>query len=259
MTWGKPPWGGSSGVSQFAAYVRLAGAQNAVNKELVYRQHEIVTGENPDRLVYNNKTIYLLLWGVNQSDRNTLICPLPYMHPVKNHTHVAFNGNIGPTLNRLTYALADFGQTMAARISARWLQTPGISNRQISTVLSAQKVIYTISPTLFPRPSDWPANRQVLGFRAPERVTAWLPDQALVDFLENNQHRRILLITFGSMINPEPAEKTTMILEILERNQIPAIVNTAAGGLVEPADYDRRQFHFVNYIPYDWIFPQIYV
>ena len=60
------------------------------------------------------------------------------------------------------------------------------------------------------------------------------------------------------MTNPEPEEKTKIFLDILERNNIPAIINTASGGLVKPDKYNIELFHFVSRIPYDWILPKIY-
>ena len=60
------------------------------------------------------------------------------------------------------------------------------------------------------------------------------------------------------MTNPEPEEKTNIILNILQRNNIPAIINTASGGLIKPKEYDTDLFHFIVEIPYDWIFPKIY-
>jgi UDP:flavonoid glycosyltransferase YjiC (YdhE family) len=60
------------------------------------------------------------------------------------------------------------------------------------------------------------------------------------------------------MTNPQPAEKTRIIIDILQRHKIPAIINTASGGLVEPAAYDSDLIHFVSQIPYDWILPKMY-
>lgn len=68
----------------------------------------------------------------------------------------------------------------------------------------------------------------------------------------------MLFITFGSMTNPEPEEVTKIIIDILERNNIPAIINTASGGLIKPDKYDSDLLHFVSRIPYDWIFPKVY-
>ena len=60
------------------------------------------------------------------------------------------------------------------------------------------------------------------------------------------------------MTNAAPKEKTAIILDILERNNIPAIINTASGGLVKPNNYNSKLIHFVNRIPYDWILPKVY-
>ena len=47
-------------------------------------------------------------------------------------------------------------------------------------------------------------------------------------------------------------------MEILEKHHIPAIINTASGGLIKPATYNPDLFHFVSQIPYSWIFPKVY-
>jgi len=60
------------------------------------------------------------------------------------------------------------------------------------------------------------------------------------------------------MINHDPEGKTKVFIDILERNNIAAIINTASGGLIEPEKYDTEWFHFVSRIPYDWIFPRVY-
>ena len=60
------------------------------------------------------------------------------------------------------------------------------------------------------------------------------------------------------MPNPEPKQKTKIILEILERNKIPAIINTASGGLVKPDKFNSELIYFVSQISYDWVFPKMY-
>ena len=87
-------------------------------------------------------------------------------------------------------------------------------------------------------------------------MSNWKPEPELNAFL--GTHKKILFITFGSMTNPEPEENTSLFLEILQKNKIPAIINTSFGGLTEPDEYDRELFYFVKNIPYDWIFPRVY-
>ena len=66
------------------------------------------------------------------------------------------------------------------------------------------------------------------------------------------------MVTFGSMTNPAPEVKTRVLIDILERNKIPAIINTASGGLAEPEEYDHDLLYFVSDISYDWLFPKLY-
>ena len=102
----------------------------------------------------------------------------------------------------------------------------------------------------------WNENLKVLGFHERNKILTWNPDNELSDFFK--KHSKILFITFGSMLNPEPEEKTRILLEILMRNQIPALINTASGGLVKPDKFNSELIHFVSQIPYDWIFPKVY-
>ena len=249
--------GGGSGFKKMLAYIRLAGKQTEANKELTDKQYEIIESEIPDRIVYNAKVNYPIIWGLNNRGKTILICPLPYMHYVRDNTHVVFNSDFGSFLNKLTYSLANFGLVTTVMITKRWLKiTRKITRKQIKNVLLSNKAIYTISPSLFSRPDYWNENLKVLGFHERNKTINWRPDKDLNDFLE--KHHRILLITFGSMTNPEPEEKTKIIIEILERNNIPAIINTASGGLVKPDKFDSELIHFVSQIPYDRIFPKIY-
>ena len=255
---GKAAMGGSgSGLKKFLAFVKLAKNQTEINKDLINKQYEIIESEIPDRILYNGKVIYPIIWGLNNRGKNILVCPLPYIHYVRDNTHVLFNSNFGPLLNKLTYSLANFGMITTVMITKRWLKiTRKITRKQIKNALLSNKTVYTISPSLFSRPSYWNENLKVLGYHERNKVINWQPDKDLTNFLE--KHNKILFITFGSMINPEPGEKTKIIIEILERNKIPAIINIASGGLIKPDNFDSELIHFVSQIPYDWIFPKIY-
>jgi UDP:flavonoid glycosyltransferase YjiC (YdhE family) len=224
---------------------------------MILTWYEITESESPDRIVYNGKAIYPIVWGIDNRGKNILVSPVPFVHYVRNHTHAAFHSNFGPFLNKLTYSLANFGLIMTVRISIKWLKiTKKITRKQIKNALLSNKVIHTISPSLFPRPDYWNENIKVLGYHERDKAVKWQADRRLEQFVAN--HDKILFITFGSMTNPEPEEKTRIILDILERCQIPAVINTASGGLIEPAEYDTNLIYFVKQIPYDWIFPKMY-
>ncbi len=251
--------GGGSGLKQFRAMIKLSIKQTAVNKALVLRQYEILEAEKPDRVLYNGKALIPIFWGLDKGEEPILVCPLPYMHDMKDHPHVAFSRDLGPLLNRLTYRLADLGMVEALKISAKWLNMgTKITRKELYKALASGRAIYTISPSLFPRPETWREGLQVLGFHQRKQPTHWQPDKGLIEFLARHKRDRPLLVTFGSMTNPNPAEKTKIIVDILERHQIPAILNTASGGLVRLQQYNPDLIHFVAGIPYGWILPQIY-
>lgn len=251
--------GGSAGIQQFLAMVKLASQQTTINKALVLRQHEILEKEKPDRVLFNGKAIIPILWGLERGVEPILVCPLPYIHFVKEHSHIAFNRDLGPFLNRLTYRLADFGMLQTLKISARWLGITGVIPRErIKNTLPGSRAIYTISPSLFPRPQTWREGLQVLGYHHRKRPKHWQPDNDLTAFLARQQRDRLLLVTFGSMTNPDPQGVTRIIVDILARHKIPAVINTAEGGLARLAQYDMDLIHFVDRVPYEWILPQVY-
>ena len=49
-----------------------------------------------------------------------------------------------------------------------------------------------------------------------------------------------------------------IIPDILDRNKIPAGINTADGGLIKPGIFNSELIYFVSQIHYDWIFPKMY-
>jgi len=247
----------SSGLKKIIAYIKLARNQTEANKELVNLQYEIVKKENPDRIVYNGKSIYPIIWELNNSGKTIFVSPIPYMHYVKGHTHVAFNSNFGNFFNRLTFSLAHFGMVTTVLITKKWLEiSEKIDRKEVRNILKFNKSIYTISPSLFQPPSYWNENLKVLGYYERYKKENWIPGKELLDFIE--KHKKILFITFGSMLNPNPDKKTKLFLEILEQNKISAIINTASGGLVKPDGFNSEFIQFVSEIPYNWILPKIY-
>lgn len=248
---GAGPWW-----KKLGAYIKMARMQGDINKHMMEQQRKIVTEFQPDRIVHNGKAMFPVIWEVEHPGSTIMVSPVPFLHYVKGHTHVAFHSNYGDFLNKLTFRLADWGLIKTIMASLKWINRSDLSNKQIREALDSHKVIYTISPQLFPRPAYWPENRQVLGYHERDKTINWQPQPNLLQFLQ--RHEKILFVTFGSMTNPAPSKKTAIILNILQRNNIPALINTSAGGLLEPNTYDHDLFHFVSSIPYEWILPKMY-
>lgn len=254
---GRAAMGGATGWKKIKGTLQLALNQTEANKELVSRQKTIIDAEDPDIVIYNGKAVYPIIWGLLTQKKTIFVSPLPYMHYVDGHTHIAFNSNYGTFLNKLTFSLAHFGMVTTVKMAMKWLKIKEkISRKAIREVIKYGQAIYTISPSLFPQAKNWPEQIKVLGYHEKEHTSNWQASPQLVEFM--TQHEKILLVTFGSMINSAPNEKTELLLSLLEQYQLPAIINTASGGLIEPESYDQNLFHFVSRIPYDWVFPKVY-
>ena len=249
--------GGKFSIKKLKAYLNLISIQGPVNKKMVLKQEAVILKEQPDKILHNGKVIYPVVWSLKNKGKTILITPVPYMHYVKDHAHLGFNKNFGRFFNKYSYKIANYGllKTIMGSVKSLSLDRK-IRQKEIQDALFSNKAIYTISPTLFKRPDYWNDNLQVLGYHERKKTNHWKPDQELLSYLNN--HSKIILVTFGSMINDAPKEKTDLILKVLRDNKIPAIINTASGGMVKPTIYDSELFHFVKRIPYDWIFPKMH-
>jgi UDP:flavonoid glycosyltransferase YjiC (YdhE family) len=249
--------GGRFNCKKLRAYVKLISMQKPINRKMIQIQQEVVENMNPDRIIHNGKVMYPVVWSHEHKNKTILVCPVPYLHYVKDHAHVMFNRNFGAFINKLTYKLANFGLIKTISGSLKYLtEKKGLNSKDIRRALFENKAIYTISPSLFRRPHYWKENLQVLGYHERKKTVNWTPSAELEEFIGN--HDKLLLATFGSMINTDPKNKTKILLEALEKNNVPAIINTAAGGLIEPDTYNKELFFFVDNIPYDWVFPKVY-
>jgi len=254
---GKIAMGGGKGLKKTFAFIKLAMKQTGPNKEKETKLYELIKQERPDRVLYNSKTICPIIWEYKNSGKTTFLSPFPYLHYVKGHSLLVFGKNYGEFFNKLTFKLYDFGAATAALTTKKWLHIQDkIKRTELKKIVRNRKFIYTISPRLFPRPDYWESNIKVLGHHAVMIETDWKPKKELTEFIDKNE--KILFITFGSMTNPEPERKTKIILEILERNKIATIINTASGGLVKPGNFNSELIYFVSQIPYDWVFPKMY-
>ncbi|SFR35727.1 sterol 3beta-glucosyltransferase [Robiginitalea myxolifaciens] len=256
---GRIAMGGSGTTWQkIRSYAKLAHLFAPLRKQLTQRQFECLQRVQPDRLVFHAKIISGFVWGKENPGRATLLSPVPYiLHPTEELSHIAFNKDWGPWWNRASYKLANLGLIYSIKYDAKHVADyKKLSTRWIKSALKLQPTIYSVSPSLFNRPGYWPDHVQVLGFQERNQRSAWTPEPALQEFLE--RHKKILFVTFGSMVNPDAEGKTKQILATLEELRIPAILNTAGGGLVIPENYNREAFLFVRTIPYDWILPKVY-
>ncbi len=252
--------GGEGGIfRRMKNWASLAHKGMKLARESVETQHRVQLDESPDRIIYHPKCNTAIVWGMANPGRSIMLAPIPGLaHAVDEFA--AMWGNYGRTLNRLSVWLVNTIKAVAVKRFNRKLAKDfgdlGISISAIKrSMLETEKSIYTVSPSLFHRPHYWPETAEVVGYFERDKTVDWTPDKRLLKFL--NTHKKIVFISFGSMTNTDPRKKTEAIVNVLRRNNIPAIINTSWGGLTEIEDAPEHVV-FVSDVPYDWLYSNIY-
>ena len=241
------------------AGIRLYKKSGPINRNMVTRQYDLIKRENPDRIIFNGKSTYPFIWSISHPGKAVLVSPIPCLiHAVSDQPHVGFTMNMGKFLNRMTYALANRAYVSnIASTSKHLLNGVKVRKKAIGESLINTRMLYLVSPSIFPQNKDWPNHVRMLGFHmgsTPKNNEA--PNQEVVNFVE--KHPKLVLLTFGSMRNPDPVGTTSMLMDVLSKHRIPTLINTAAGGLVEPNSYDKELFCFTKTISYEWVLPKCY-
>jgi UDP:flavonoid glycosyltransferase YjiC (YdhE family) len=229
-----------------------------INKVLIQQQEEVVQAINPDLIVFHSKCFYPLLWHLATDKRIVLLTPVPFLiHAVDSYPHIGFTQSMGKTINRWTYGLIRTAIAYSIKRSQGDISLgKRYGSRRIKQAMLTQPLAYAVSPTLVPRPADWPSNTQVVGYHYRSSSADWQAPAGLASFLD--RHDQVLFLTFGSMINDDPQVISDILYSVLTDLEIPTIVNCADGGLVEIDTYaNQRNFYFVEGIPYSWLLPQV--
>lgn len=256
---GKAVMGGKGNWFQRSkSFFRLAKKGMRLSREMMNVQHEVLWREHPDLTIFHPKCLYGMIWGMAHPNSTVLYSPVPVAsHPVD---------FLGPTyrddgrrINRFLFELTIHARAIAVKkFSKAYMPLHkglDFSHRSLTLALRENQVsYYAVSPSLFPRPDDWPINAQITGYHERNKQTDWTPTPELLEFLAT--YPEAILVTFGSMTNSEPEKKTRAIIAALQQHNIPAILNTSVGGLQGLSDAPAT-VHFVSYIPYDWAFPRI--
>ena len=170
------------------------------------------------------------------------------------------NQNLGPVLNKMSYKFAYFAiGTVEKILLSDWRKKSNVTKRKASTHPVYRignheiPVIYAISPSVFPRPSEWPDNLKMAGFLFDTSSNEWEPPKDLTDFLSSGE--KPVYIGFGSMRSGDMNRMLTIILRSLHSVGLRAIIS---GTLSDKSRKSNHKIYFANsYIPHDWLFPRV--
>lgn len=162
-------------------------------------------------------------------------------------------------LNRLTFTLAQGAAwAMFSGPVNRFRRTLGLKPYPINGPYrewDAARIptLYGFSPTLIPRPADWPDIIHIAGYWYTLTGESWQPPADLAAFLEAGPPP--VFIGFGSMPDPDPARTTGPLLDALAQSGQRGLLLSGWGGLGQ-IDLPESVFRIEN-APYDWLFPHM--
>lgn len=140
-----------------------------------------------------------------------------------------------------------------ARIELLDLPSAPLGGMFESEIFRRGPTLYGFSPTVLPRPGDWPEHIRVTGYWFADEPDAWSPPPGLVAFLEAGPTP--VYIGFGSMSSERPAEMMRLILDALAVHDRRAIVHAGWAGL--GATSVPKNVHLVDSVPHSWLFPRV--
>jgi UDP:flavonoid glycosyltransferase YjiC (YdhE family) len=114
-------------------------------------------------------------------------------------------------------------------------------------------LLLAYSPSVLPRPADWPDHAEVTGYWFLDRPAGYTPPADLEAFLAAGPPP--VCVGFGSMGNRDPERTTRIILGALARSGQRGVLLTGWGGL-RRTDLPESVFMADN-IPHDWLFPRM--
>ncbi|MES9539928.1 nucleotide disphospho-sugar-binding domain-containing protein [Actinomadura sp. NPDC000600] len=114
-------------------------------------------------------------------------------------------------------------------------------------------VEYGFSPTVVPRPADWPRGREVAGYWWPEPAPDWRPPEALSQFLDDGPSP--VFVGFGSLTAGDQERYGAMVTEALRIAGVRGVVQAGWSGLA--ADEGSKDVLAVGEVPHDWLFPRM--
>jgi UDP:flavonoid glycosyltransferase YjiC (YdhE family) len=167
---------------------------------------------------------------------------------------------LGSALNLATHLLAEqlMWQPVRRRVNAWRVSTLGLSSLPVAGPLRAMArhrtpVLYGYSPSVVPRPADWPEWAHVTGYWYLGAEPGWRPPPALEAFLADGPPP--VYVGFGSMTPRNAARLTRIALEALERAGQRGVLLKGWGALGEGELPPWA--HVVDDVPHEWLFPRM--
>jgi sterol 3beta-glucosyltransferase len=115
--------------------------------------------------------------------------------------------------------------------------------------------IYGYSPTVVPKPADWPDRFVVSGYWFLDQAGEFKPPVELCNFLDAGPAP--VYIGFGSVVGRDTIRLTETILGAVKRSRGGRFILAKGWGGLETHLADDEQIFVIDEVPHDWLFPKM--
>ncbi|RPA95108.1 UDP-Glycosyltransferase/glycogen phosphorylase [Choiromyces venosus 120613-1] len=181
-----------------------------------------------------------------------------FPHPLAN---IQSSNAEGAVTNFLSYILVEMMTwqglgDLVNKFRERRLGLDPISTMWAPGMVARLKVPHTYcwSPSLIPKPLDWPQHISISGFYFLSLASSYTPPPDLANFLATGSPP--VYIGFGSIVVDDPNALTDMIFAAVRKTGVRALVSKGWGGLGgDQLDVPPGVMMLGN-CPHDWLFPR---
>lgn len=165
---------------------------------------------------------------------------------------------VGPALNRMVYAAAldQFWKLGSGQVES-YLASRGAKPfaKSLWREQWERSVphLHLYSEHVVPRPKDWPACAEVLGYCFLDAPSGWEPPRRLTAFLAAGPTP--IYLGFGSMTGMRPEQLAQITRDALRETKQRAVIGMGWGGLA--GFEDSEDVLAVDDVPHEWLFPRV--
>ena len=167
-------------------------------------------------------------------------------------------GDFPPVALHSARSLGRWGNRLVSELVMRTLVPYQRAARRVRDQLGGprpgpeQRRLHGFSPAVLPRPADWPAGHDVVGYWWPVTDPSWTPPQQLVDFLDAGDPP--VLVGFGSMAGGHGARLAPIVREALRAAGVRGLVQSGWAGMDAGASDDVLT---IADVPHEWLLPRV--
>ena len=167
-------------------------------------------------------------------------------------------GDFPPVALHSARSLGRLGNRLVGELVMRTLVPYQRAARRVRDQLGSPRrgttrpILHGFSPAVLPRPADWPAGQEVVGYWWPVTDPNWTPPQQLVDFLDAGEPP--VLVGFGSMAGGHGARLAPIVREALRAAGVRGLVQSGWAGMDAGTSDDVLT---IGDVPHEWLLPKV--